>query len=101
MTVIQKIKYLFSQYWLPNMILDYRFGRCSNIPKCCIWWYLFAWPWYVILDKCEDYYKKGRAHYIECPVCMKQHRKPNRLKSCEKCKKRDICDLWQKAIRSD
>ena len=92
--MIKKIKYLFSQYRFSSMIFDYRFGKCSNIPKCCIWWYLLIWSLYDFFGKCEQYSKGSRAYYIQCPFCKKKHRKPNRLKMCEKCKKKDGCDMW-------
>ena len=95
MTLKERIIYLFKCYSPNRMLWDYNFGKCSNIPLCCRLFFITIWPWYCITGTNEKYIATSSdAEYVECWHCRYFQKTYNRLKYCERCKKRKKCLIY-------
>jgi hypothetical protein len=66
--------------------IDYVCGIKSNIPACCVMWYLLGNIFRVITQYFDclisNMTKKARAQYFRCPLCLLIG-KVNELKTCK------------------
>jgi len=89
---------------LKKIACDIHCGHHSNIPKCCIVFYVTIWQpiiqsevrqhgevlhlressfitkYHEILDR--RFHERFDLQYIACPVCIVRNRTPNKIKKC-------------------
>lgn len=64
---------------------DRAFGEHSNIPACCIDFYVKEWE-YIWQQHNHPYVKlirKSKANYVQCPKCLNEN-KIVKIKDCKK-----------------
>jgi hypothetical protein len=64
-----------------NVIYDIQDGIYSDIPLCCILWYITIWPLFLLFNWNMLYVRHSLYfNFIPCPICLIRYR--NVGKSC-------------------
>lgn len=75
--------------WLRRSLRDIGYGIHSNIPYCCVAWFVLVWPTLFMTPLARPYWERvdrmrgGGVDYIPCPLCLMLGRLVE-IRDCEK-----------------
>jgi hypothetical protein len=90
--------------WVRRSVWDFRCGRHSNIPSCCMIWFILVWPFVFRFGSANSYWERinrlrgGGVDYVVCPLCLALGRVVD-VRDCEKsyceCSRRQVVEYTQ------